>query len=67
MELEAPGVRLPLMRNSYSCFLEEAADRLLELADRAPDIGTELRRFAADLMQLAAEVEKWKDRSLDLQ
>jgi hypothetical protein len=55
------------MRNSYSYFLEEAADRLLELADWAPDIGTELRRFAADLLELAAEAEKWKDRSHDLQ
>jgi hypothetical protein len=49
------------MRNSYSYFLEEAADRLLELADRAPDIGTELRRFAADLIEMAARAEKWKD------
>jgi hypothetical protein len=55
------------MRNSYSYFLEEAADRLLELADRAPDIGAELRRFAADLIELAAKAEEWKDRPGDLE
>jgi hypothetical protein len=55
------------MRDSYSYFLEEAADRLLELADRAPDIGTELRRFAADLLELAAKAEERKPRFGDLQ
>jgi hypothetical protein len=52
--------------NSYSNFLEEAAERLLELADRAPDIGAELRRFAADLIALAAKAEGWKDPFCDL-
>jgi hypothetical protein len=60
-----PVFRLFLMRNSYSYFLEEAADRLLELANRAPDIGAELRRFAADLLDLAAKAEERKDRSGD--
>ena len=55
------------MRNSYSYFLEGAADRLLELADRAPDIGAELRRFAADLIELAAKAEEWKDRPGELE
>jgi hypothetical protein len=55
------------MPPSYSHFLEEAADRLLELADRAPDIGAELRRFAADLVELAARAEEWKGPSRDLQ
>jgi hypothetical protein len=55
------------MRNSYTYFLEEAADRLLEPADRAPDIGAELRRFAADLLDLAAKAGEWKDRPGDLQ
>ncbi len=49
------------MHPSFSQFLEEAADRLLELADRAPDIGAELRRFAADLIALAAKTKKWED------
>jgi hypothetical protein len=44
--------------NSYSTFLEEVADRLLELADRAPDIGVELRQFAADLIESAAKAEE---------
>jgi hypothetical protein len=52
---------------SYSHFLEETADRLLELADRAPDIGAELRRFAADLIEMGARRERWKDRPGDLQ
>lgn len=55
------------MRPNYSHFLEEAADRLLELADRAPDIGVELRRFAADLIDLAAKAETWKGPPDDLQ
>jgi hypothetical protein len=42
------------MLPSFTHFLEEVADRLLELADRAPDIGAELRRFAADLIEMAA-------------
>jgi hypothetical protein len=49
------------MHSSYAYFLEEAADRLLELADRASDIGVELRRFSADLIELAARVEGWED------
>jgi hypothetical protein len=57
--------RLHLMRNSYSYFLEEAADLLLELAERAPDIGVELRRLAADLITLAAQAGE--DRFRDLQ
>ena len=52
--------------NSYSTFLEEAAERLLELADRAPDIAYELRRFSADLLELAAKAEGWKDPFCDL-
>jgi hypothetical protein len=48
-------------------FLKDMAARLLELADRAPDIGVELRRFADDLYQLASEAETRKDRFRDLQ
>ena len=55
------------MLPGYSYFLEGMAARLLELADRAPDIGVELRRFAADLVELAAKAEKWKDPPGDLQ
>jgi hypothetical protein len=47
---------------NYSHFLKNMAAQLLELADRASDIGTELRRFADDLVELAAEAEKRKDR-----
>jgi hypothetical protein len=55
------------MLPSYSTFLEAAADRLLELADRAPDIGMELRRFAADLIEMAAKAEERKNPPSDLQ
>jgi hypothetical protein len=53
------------MADSYSYFLKDMAVRMLELADRAPDIGIELRRFVDDLIELAAEAEKRKDRSHD--
>jgi hypothetical protein len=49
---------------SYSQFLDEAAVRLLELADQAPDIAYELRRFAADLIEQAAKAEQCKDPDL---
>jgi hypothetical protein len=49
---------------NHSQFLEEAADRLLELADRSPDIASELRRFAADLIEQAAKAEQCKDPDL---
>ena len=55
------------MLNSYAHFLQEMADRLLELANRAPDIGSELRQFAAELIEVANQAEKRKDRSRDLQ
>jgi hypothetical protein len=64
MEFEAPELRLYFMHNSYSQFLEEAADRIFELADRAPDIAYELRRFAADLIELAAKAEECRDPDL---
>ena len=55
------------MNDRDSEFLRDMAAQLLELADRAPDIGIELRRFADDLIELAAEAEKRKDRFPDLQ
>ena len=55
------------MADTYSHFLKNMAARLMELAERAPDIGIELRRFADDLIALAAKAEKRKDRSPDLQ
>jgi uncharacterized phage infection (PIP) family protein YhgE len=55
------------MPPSYSKFLQQMAARLLELANRAPDIGSELRRFSDELIELAAETEKRKDQSRDLQ
>jgi hypothetical protein len=54
------------MPDTHSRFLKDMAIRLLELANRAPDIGVELRRFADDLIELATEVEKPKGRSHDL-
>lgn len=54
------------MQNNYSQFLTEMAARLMEIADRAPDIGVELRRFADDLIELAAKSEEWRDRPHDL-
>jgi len=41
------------MLDDFYTFLSEAADRLRELAARAPDISDELRRFATDLEQMA--------------
>jgi hypothetical protein len=55
------------MPDTYPSFLKNMAAQLLELADRAPDIGVELRQFAEDLRELAAEAETRKDRSHDLQ
>ena len=41
--------RLPPMPENYSKLLEEVAEELRSLAARAPDIASELRRFADDL------------------
>ena len=43
------------MINHYVKFLHDAADVLRQLAEHAPDIGTELRRFAQELDRLAEE------------
>jgi hypothetical protein len=51
------------MDDCFSHFLKDMAARLLELADRAPDIGTELRKFADDLIGIADEAEERKYRS----
>jgi len=40
------------MRQSYSAFLEEVADRLRDMACAAPDVAWELRRFAEDIEEL---------------
>ena len=41
------------MINSHAIFLHDVADALRQLAERAPDISTELRRFADDLDRVA--------------
>ena len=43
------------MHKRYSKFLEGIADELRLLAERAPDISMELRRFAQELDQMASE------------
>lgn len=51
------------MKNDYSKFVAEAADRIRELAERAPDIGVELRRFADDLDRLVDILEGRSDEA----
>jgi len=55
--------RLPPMPENYSKFLEEVAEDLRSLAARAPDIASELRRFADDLDGIVAEVGRRDDAS----
>jgi hypothetical protein len=55
--------RLPLMSDDYSKFLEEVAAELTTLAERAPDIARELRRFADDLIRMASGVGRRDDAS----
>ena len=43
------------MINDYAKFLHDAANELRQLAERAADIGAELRRFAQELDRLAQE------------
>lgn len=50
-----------VMNRESQLFLHDAADRLRELVELAPDISEELRRFAYDLERLAAE--DFTDRS----
>ena len=47
--------RLSEMMVNDPKFLVEMADSLRRLADRAPDISRDLRRFADDLDRLASE------------
>ena len=53
------------MPKSLSVFLREAADRMRDLALRAPEIANELRRLADDLEQGAdratREDRSWED------
>jgi len=47
-----------MMPNDYSEFLREMAESLRQLAERAPDIGQELRRFAEDIDQMIAQATR---------
>jgi hypothetical protein len=51
------------MAEDYCKFLDAAARTLRHLAEQAPDIGRELRRFAEDLDRLAAELARSNDAS----
>jgi len=51
------------MPENYSKLLEEVAEELRSLAARAPDIASELRRFADDLDGIVAEVGRRDDAS----
>ena len=44
-----------MMPNDYSEFLREMAESLRQLAERAPDIGQELCRFAEDIDHMVAQ------------
>jgi hypothetical protein len=56
IELNARLVRWRTqMSDEYSKYLCGVAERLRIFAERAPDIASELRRFAADIEQIAAE------------
>jgi hypothetical protein len=46
------------MKENLSTFLLEAAERLRDLALRAPDIAHELRSFAEDLEQEAVQARR---------
>jgi hypothetical protein len=49
------------MPEKYSKFLEGIADELRLLAEHAPDISMELRRFAQELDQMASELPRRRD------
>jgi hypothetical protein len=50
-----------MISNGHSEFLTEIADSLRQLAERAPDITQELRRFADDLDRMVSEAARWDE------